>query len=150
MSLQAVGGWSRLLRDYLRMQLLSTECGLITTGLPIALGDQHCLIWARLRMLLSDGDGHRMAMDWNGQAAMKPRFRHWNVISKDDSLGRLQHAPDEYVDITEHDSSKFKLWPRVDFEQMADLLVVAEDNWRLWGHARSQIGGDEEGPRLSA
>ena len=141
MSLQVVGGWSRLLRDYIRMQLLSTECGLMTTGLPIELGDQHCLIWARLCMLISDGDGLRIAMDWNGQGAMKPCFRHWNVISKDDlsGRGRLQHAPDEYVDITEHDSSKFKLWPRAEFEQAADLLVVAEDNWRLGGMPAARL-----------
>ena len=36
-------------------------------------------------------------------------------------------------------SSKFKIWPRVDFEQMADLLVVAEDNWRLGGMPAARL-----------
>ena len=85
--------------------------------MPIEFGDQHCLLWARLRILISDGDGLRIALDWNGQGAMKPCFRHWNVLSKDDLLGRLTHAPD-YVDITEDDPSKFEQWPKADFEQM--------------------------------
>ena len=93
-----------MLRDYLSMQLFSIECGLMATSMPIELGDQHCWLWARPRILISDGDGHRLAMDWNRQGAMKPCFRHWNVISKDESLGRLEHAPGEYVDITKAES----------------------------------------------
>ena len=87
MSLQAVGGWSRLLRDYLRMQLLSAECGLMTTGVPLEVGsgtrNRPCLLWAKLHLLISDGDGLRQALDWNGHQSMKPCFRHWNVLSKD-------------------------------------------------------------------
>ena len=123
---QVVGGWSRLLRDYIRLQLLSSECGLISTGVPLELGGQLTLLWANLRILLTDGDGHRIALDWNGASSIKPCFRHWNVIGRDDA-GRLQHAPsDEYCDITESDTSKFKIWGKADFEQMADTLVAAD------------------------
>ena len=108
------------------MQLLSSECGLMTTGVPITIGDEHHMLWARLRLLLSDGDGLRMALDWNGASSMKPCFRHWNVLSKDDATGRLRHASCDYVDIAEHDPSKFKVWSKADFEEMADLLVEAE------------------------
>ena len=111
------------------MQLLSSECGLMTTGIPITIGDEHHMIWARLRLLISDGDGLRMALDWNGASSMKPCFRHWNVLSRDDKTDRLRHATCDYVDITEHDPSKFKVWPKADFEEMADLLAEASSQW---------------------
>ena len=129
-----------MLRDYFRMQLLSTECGLMTTGLPIDLGDdQPCMLWARLRCLFSDGDGLRAALDWSGASSVKPCFRNWNVLSKDDASGRLRHATDEYVDIAEHDPSKFKVWPRADFEEMADLLVEAEATQLAGGMPKARL-----------
>ena len=38
----------------------------------------------------------------------------------------MEHLPGDYVDITESDWRKFKVWPNKDFDQMTDLLVAAE------------------------
>ena len=84
-------------------------------------------IFAHLRVLLADGDGHRVALQWNGATSLKPCFKHWNVVGRDNE-GRLHHCPStEYVDVTEHDPTKFKMWGRGDFLEMVDALVAASD-----------------------
>jgi len=37
----------------------------------------------RLSILLTDGDGFRLAFDWRGGASLKPCFKHDNVLKKD-------------------------------------------------------------------
>ena len=115
-----------MLRDYLRLQLFSTEAGLLTTGVPLILDDTPILLYANLGMLLSDGDGHRLGLQWKGAAAMKPCFRHWSVFNKD-AVQRLAHeSSGDYVHISESDPSKFRQWSAKDFTEMADLLATAD------------------------
>jgi len=115
-----------MLRDYLRLQLFSTDAGLMTTGVPLDIAGEPVLIYANLKILLTDGDGHRLGLQWKGAAAVKPCFRHWNVFNKD-AVQRLAHASsDEYVEISEHDPAKFRQWGEEEFRDMADLLVAAD------------------------
>ena len=93
-----------MLRDYLRLQLFSDSAGLMTTGVPVEIGGVPVLLWAKLRLLFSDGDGLRMGLAWNGAASVKPCFRHWNVLRAGDD--RISHCAG-YVVISEHDASKF-------------------------------------------
>jgi len=82
-----VGGWSRMLREFLELQLMSPTNGLKTSGVPVALGGGEVgLIYAELRQLLSDGDGLRLALQWMGQGCTKPCFKHWNVMRKGSDL----------------------------------------------------------------
>ena len=111
----------------------------MTVGTAIDLGGVQQLLFAKLHILMSDGDGHRLALDWNGASSFKPCFRHWNVIGKDEA-GRLEHAPcGKYVDITEDDCSRFKLWPTADFLQMADLLAEAADTHLAGGMSTRKL-----------
>ena len=153
---KVVGGWSRMLRDYLVLQLTSAEGGLQTSGVPLVLagssglagsavplgsggetsgvplgssGDQQCLLFARLAMLLSDGDGLRLGLEWMGQGCLKPCWRHLNVLKKGSDLAV---SNPEYVEITCSDSTKFKSWEEQDFRGAIDLLVEA--------HGRHQRG----------
>jgi hypothetical protein len=79
------GGWSNLLREYLRLQLLGTS-GLATAGVPLVLDGEVVLVFAKLTNILSDGDGLRVAFDWKGHASLKPCFKHINVFKKDSDL----------------------------------------------------------------
>ena len=54
-----------MLRDYLRLQLLNPASGLMTSGVPIVIGGVPSLLYATLRILISDGDGHRCAFHHN-------------------------------------------------------------------------------------
>ena len=69
------GGWSRMLRDYFRVQLLGAN-SIQVAGCPVVIGDMSLHIHAKLKVLMSDGDGIRMGFDWRGQSGLKPCFKH--------------------------------------------------------------------------
>jgi hypothetical protein len=79
------GGWPNFLREYLLLQLLGSS-GLATSGVPLVLDGEVLLVFAKLKNILSDGDGLRMAFDWRGHGSLKPCFKHINVFRKDPSL----------------------------------------------------------------
>ena len=74
------GGWSRVLRDLLKMALLGTT-GLQTVGIPVMIKDECVAIYCKLGCLLSDGDGRRMALQWMGASSLHPCFRHWKLFN---------------------------------------------------------------------
>lgn len=116
------GGWPCLLRQFLRLLLLSPS-GLCTGGVPIMLGGQPHLLHARVAVMLSDGDGQRLAWDWKGSASLKPCFRHFNVFKKNSNLA---HRRPGYVEITCCDPAAFSVMPTVDLFVVVDTLVVAQ------------------------
>ena len=59
------GGWSKMLRELLRMSLVGPS-GMHTAGIPLMLQGEHIVIYAKVVCLLSDGDGLRQAMQWSG------------------------------------------------------------------------------------
>ena len=76
-----IGGWSHVLRVFLETLLLGPH-GLETSGVPLVLNGVPVLFFAKLGTLLSDGDGHRTAMDWRGAQCLKPCVKHFNVWKK--------------------------------------------------------------------
>ena len=78
---RVVGGWSRMLRDFLRLLCFGPH-GLSTVGAPVTVGDQCLVFYGCMGRLLSDGDGIRLALDWKGASGLKPCFRHHNVVAK--------------------------------------------------------------------
>ena len=111
-----------MLRDYLRLQLLSTESGLQTVGVSIVVDSTPVKIYARLAQLLSDGDGIRLALQWGGQGCLKPCWRHQNVLRK--GSDRAEFNPD-YVEISCSDPSKFMKWNSDELYAAIDMLVLA-------------------------
>ena len=73
-------------------------------------------------MLLSDGDGLRIALEWMGQGSTKPCFRHRNVLRKGSDLITTEC---DYVEITCCDLAKLKAWEEKDFREAIDLIVEA-------------------------
>lgn len=116
------GGWSCMLRQFLRLLLLSPS-GLCTAGVPLLLGGEPKLLHARVSVMLSDGDGQRLAWDWKGSASLKPCFRHFNVFKKNSDLA---HRRAGYVEITCHDPMAFSRMPTPDLFVAVDALVLAQ------------------------
>ena len=120
---KVVGGWSRMLRDLLKLTLCSPT-GMQTIGLPLTIGDRIVTVYARTGCMLSDGDGLRLALQWMGASSLHACFRHWNVLKKDS--GRAVHSAGKYVETDCHDVSKFKAWANTDLAATIDVLVDAE------------------------
>lgn len=116
---EVVGGWSRMLRDYLRLQLTGAS-GLATAGVPVKLGGENVLIFARLTNLLADGEGFKIALDWKGASGMKPCFRHYNVLKKGSGLS---HRRPGYVEVSSTDVGSFATWQKADLVNAMHTLI---------------------------
>ena len=110
------GGWARLLAIFLKRFLREfTE-----EGIPLRLNNEIYVLRAKLTDLLSDGDGLRMAFDWNGAASMRPCLKHKNVLPRDTGL----EAPN-FVDICCHEPSLFQRSIASDLALAADTVCAA-------------------------
>ena len=118
------GGWSRMLRDLLRLSLGSPS-GMQVAGIPVVVKGEFITIFARVACLLSDGDGLRQALQWNGASSLKPCFRHWNCLMKG------SRTPDGYEAIDCSSSEKFKLWNEGDWRTSIDVCVEATRQWGM-------------------
>lgn len=75
------GGWSACLRRFLERALLGDD-GFASSGCPLTVAGEACLLFARPSVILSDGDGLRQAFDWRGASSLKPCLIHHNVFKK--------------------------------------------------------------------
>ena len=120
---KVVGGWSRMLRDLLKLTLCSAT-GMQTVGMPLTFGGHSVPVYARVGRMLSDGDGIRLALQWMGPSSLHPCFRHWNVLKKGSE--RAVHSAGKYVEIDCHDATKFKAWSNAELAATIDVLVDAQ------------------------
>ena len=109
------GGWSRMLRDLLRMSL-GGPSGMQTAGVPLIIEDKLAVVFAKLAYVLSDGDGLRQALQWNGANGVKPCFKHWNVVKK----GHPMAEQGSYVDICCSSPAKFQGFTEARFGKHSD------------------------------
>ena len=116
------GGWSHMLRVFLE-RLLVGPAGLSTVGMQITIGGRQRLLFARLTNLLSDGDGHRMAMDWKGASGLKPCWKHFNVWKKGSALACRRPG---HVEIDSPECAVFLRWSAQQVYQNVDLLVASK------------------------
>ena len=120
---EVAGGWSAVLRGFLRLMLLDVE-GLYQAGYPIPIGGSAHLLFAQVHTLLSDGDGVRQALEWLGAGALKMCFRHWNVFDKNSDLA--DRCPgSKYVESSSTDASSFRTWTNDDLQAAAGVVVAA-------------------------
>ena len=114
-----------MLRIFLERLLLGPT-GLETVGIPVVMDGEPRLIFARLTNLLSDGDGHRMALGWKGASGLKPCFKHSNVLKKGSGLA---HRRPGYVEIGCSTPSEFRSWSSDQIYEAADLLELSHARW---------------------
>ena len=119
---QVKGGWSHMIRRFLQLQLFS-PLGIATAGVPLTLRNgQVYLLKARLVIFFSDGDGHRIALQWRGAGSIRPCFRHSNVLKRDAALSSRVAG---FVEVDCNDPSAFLLTDKVHLCDDVKSLVEA-------------------------
>ena len=111
-----------MLCDYLKVHFLGAN-GIETAGLPLELHGQPFLLFAKLAVLLGDGEGLQKAFQWAGAGGIKPCLRHWNVLK----LGSgLAHRDDRFVEIDCACHAKLSHASSAGARALADTLVEME------------------------
>jgi hypothetical protein len=103
-------------------RMLSGQSGLSTVGVPVRIGGQDRLLFAKLTNLLSDGDGHRMGWDWKGASSLKPCWKHFNVFKKDSGLA---HRKPGFVEIDCTDPARLRSWSASQVYRAVDAVAAA-------------------------
>ena len=80
-----VGGWSRVLACILHRMFLGPN-GFSTAGCAFTHEDRHYVVFAGLRVLMSDGDGLRKGLGWKGASAIRASIIHSNMLKKGSDL----------------------------------------------------------------
>jgi hypothetical protein len=115
------GGWSYMMRLFVE-RILYGQSGMSTVGVPLLIGGQERLLFAKLTNLLSDGDGHRQGWDWRGAGSLKPCWKHFNVFKKDSGLA---HRMPGYVEIDCSDPALLRSWTASEVYFAADSVAAA-------------------------
>ncbi len=88
-------------------------------GTPVVLHGASFVVFAKLRVLMSDGDGIRAGYGWKGASSLKPCLRHLNVWM----LGSdMAHRQPEQVEITCSRASCFQSATARDYTEIAEVL----------------------------
>ena len=136
------GGWSRMLRELLHLLLLDGGSGLQAAGHPVTLRGSTHLLFARVELMLGDGDGLRLALQWLGANAVKPCFKHWNVLKRGSAL--LAHDPrGVYVDIAEPEPSRFLSWSTAELCIAADACTACRHRWEAGEIPKARVAEAE-------
>ena len=80
-----VGGWSRMLACILHRMLIGPT-GFSTAGCAFTHDGRHHVVFARLRVLMSDGDGLRKGLGWKGASGIRASIIHSNMLKKGSDL----------------------------------------------------------------
>ena len=121
------GGWSQVLRRYLKLQLIGDQ-GLQTAGVALELNGSIYLLKAKLHALLTDGDGHRSALQWRGAAGLLPCFRHGNVLKLNSNLA---HRRIGYYEIDHEHANSFVTNSSQRLYDDVDAILEGQRLWRL-------------------
>ena len=126
------GGWSAMLKQYLHLHLFGL--GGLCNGVRLCNG---VVVFGCLHNVLSDGDGIRMGLSWLGGNAMKPCFRHSNVLAKRNATlaqeDRQQPGRLAMVDITCADSRLMQTAVPGCLEAAMDLAIAVADTHAAGG-----------------
>ncbi len=99
------GGASRLFAAVLRRQLYNEEDGLCGPGLPITIGEQTWVLFARFHAFLGDGDSWKFIIEAKGASGLRPCPFDRNLWAKHSDMA---HRAPGHVEITCHRKSGFK------------------------------------------
>ena len=110
-----------MLAVFLRRLLLGAS-GLATAGIAVEINGSPTLIFAKLRILISDGDGLRLAFSWRGASSIKPCLKHGNVLKRNSDL---VHRGEGFVEITEDNYELFKQTSTNEFYVSVDKVAAA-------------------------
>ena len=126
----AQGGWSFLLAVLLRLMFCS-PLSISKAGVPLRLGGEPFLMFGRLKVILTDGDGARLALSWRGAGSVRPCWLCRNCWKKGHTL-IAGHA-----NICCSDWDTFQVQDADTMEGQVDVLIAA--------HARFVAGEISKG-----
>ena len=109
-----------------------------TAGIALKLKGEFVVLHAKVVCLLSDGDGLKQGLQWNGASSLKPCFRHWNVVKKNNWLA--EDFPERYVAVDCSCSSKFQAWSEADLSIAIDVVIEADKQHAAGELPRSRLG----------
>ena len=142
----AVGGWSACLAMYLRLHLLGPH-NIQSVGVAFDVLPEKFIVFAKLKVLGSDGEGLKEALDLKGFSGLVPCIRCINVLKKDSGLA---HRRPNYVEITCWDASKFESATRDDFESHVDELIAAKRQVRANAMPKARLALMEKAYGINA
>lgn len=127
------GGWSTLLRIFLRYLLLGPS-SFTTGGVLVRCGVDITKLQASLQTCLTDGEGLMKCLEWNGHASLRPCFVHNNVFMKgsgmaDPALG--------FVEITCPDPAQLRQYTADQWHANVDRVL--EGRRQYTGAVRGDI-----------
>ena len=124
---RASGGWSAILRLFLRRAILITN-GFNGCSFFVRFkheGEDRCInIKAKLHTLLTDGEGHQKTMQWNGHAGLRPSFKFANVWKHG---ANMDDAAAGSVNITCSDVALFRVWTNDSWDRNIDSVLRARE-----------------------
>ena len=98
---------------------------------------EYTTVFAKLTVLLSDGDGLRSALQWKGASSTKPCFRHWNIVKPGSTLDKHHHGG-TYVPSHCSDPSRFRVLGEADLHTLIDVVAEAKQQWCRGEMTKSQ------------
>ena len=119
---KAIGNWSAVLAIFLRV-LLFGDLGFQRVGATFTHNGNSYTVFARLRALLSDGEGLKYALDIMGHGGLRPCIRCKNVLKKGSDLA--WRSDEGFVEIGCSDSSKFVLSELANLDQEVAAVMAA-------------------------
>jgi hypothetical protein len=114
---KVVGGWSYMLRRLLKHMFVG-DTSMANTGAALSVRGRATMLFARLKVLLSDNDGLKMGLNIKGYGSLRPCLRCYNVWMK----GK---APAGHVDITCADEQLFQPLARETLREYIETLREA-------------------------
>ena len=125
---QVRGGWGTALKFFLRHLLLGPN-GFMSCGAAVELGGESKLIFANLKLMMSDNDGVRLAWNWRGTASIRPCFLCQKVFKKESDLAHRVGG----VEISETNPAKFLARTKADLCDDVELVNEAKRRYDAGG-----------------
>lgn len=105
-------------------------------GLAVTLQGRTHVLHAKLDLVVGDGEGHKVAWNWNGAGSLKPCMRHDNCMSKRSEVAN--HEPG-LVDITCHEPSAFRTRRPQTLNAALDILEAARERQAVGGMTKKAL-----------
>lgn len=111
---KVVGGWSHMLLRLLKHMFVG-DTSMASLGVALSVRGRASMLFARLKVLMSDNDGLKMGLNVKGYGSLRPCLRCYNVWMK----GK---APEGHVDITCADERLFQPLTREALREYIEAL----------------------------
>ena len=129
------GGWSACLRQYLRLHFLH-PMSIQISGVSFTHDGTRYTIYAKLRCLLSDGEGLQQGLELVAYNGIRPCVRCCNVLMKGSGLAHRRRG---FVEIGCADHKLFVEATPADFNNEVDQIVTAREEFARGDRSKASL-----------